>query len=200
MTTPGGRYGRHGVDACPAAVAALREASDRGTAVLRSVQGTPCARLLAAALPDLIRRLGRFKELQIDDATAGQFLRIGRSEIESAGCRNFRGADGAGPGRSAGGHAGEPGFFVGTGTGELDGHVTSGKTPWWLHTRTRETVVRSQRIRRAECRSERPERAAAGLASGERLRKTTIDRRLKPEWAELGPLARAGLTPSPELC
>ena len=31
-----------------------------------AVQGTPCGRLLAAALPDLVPRLRRFKELQID--------------------------------------------------------------------------------------------------------------------------------------
>jgi hypothetical protein len=47
-----------------------------------AVQGTPCGRLLAAALPDLVPRLRRFKELQIDDATAAQLLRIAPATID----------------------------------------------------------------------------------------------------------------------
>jgi hypothetical protein len=35
-----------------------------------AVEGTSCVRLLAAPLPDLVPRLRRFKELDIDDATA----------------------------------------------------------------------------------------------------------------------------------
>ncbi|MFF2028839.1 DDE-type integrase/transposase/recombinase [Arthrobacter sp. NPDC058192] len=47
-----------------------------------AVQGTPCGRLLAAALPDLVPRLRRFKELQIDDTTAAQLLRIAPATID----------------------------------------------------------------------------------------------------------------------
>ncbi|BCW35119.1 hypothetical protein StoSoilA2_11750 [Arthrobacter sp. StoSoilA2] len=47
-----------------------------------AVQGTPCGRLLAAALPDLVPRLRRFNELQIDDSTAAQLLRIAPATID----------------------------------------------------------------------------------------------------------------------
>ncbi|PYI63878.1 integrase [Arthrobacter livingstonensis] len=47
-----------------------------------AVQGTPCGRLLAAALPDLVPRLRRFKELGIDDATAELLLRIAPATID----------------------------------------------------------------------------------------------------------------------
>ncbi|MCO4261537.1 transposase family protein [Pseudarthrobacter sp. MDT3-26] len=47
-----------------------------------AVQGTPCGRLLAAALPDLVPRLRRFEELQIDDGTAGLLLRIAPATID----------------------------------------------------------------------------------------------------------------------
>lgn len=47
-----------------------------------AVQGTPCGRLLAAALPDLVPRLRRFKELDIDDGTAALLLRIAPATID----------------------------------------------------------------------------------------------------------------------
>ena len=47
-----------------------------------AVQGTPCGRLLAAALPDLVPRLRRFKELNIDAATTAQLLRISPATID----------------------------------------------------------------------------------------------------------------------
>lgn len=47
-----------------------------------AVQGTPCGRLLAAALPDLVPRLRRFKELQIDDGTAALLLKIAPATID----------------------------------------------------------------------------------------------------------------------
>jgi hypothetical protein len=47
-----------------------------------AVQGTPCGRLLAAALPDLVPRLRRFKELRIDAATAAQLLMISPATID----------------------------------------------------------------------------------------------------------------------
>lgn len=47
-----------------------------------AVQGTPCGRLLAAALPDLVPRLRRFKELQIDDATEALLLKIAPATID----------------------------------------------------------------------------------------------------------------------
>ncbi|MDQ0679659.1 hypothetical protein QFZ30_003041 [Arthrobacter pascens] len=47
-----------------------------------AVQGTPCGRLLAAALPDLVPRLRRFKELRIDAGTAAQLLRIAPATID----------------------------------------------------------------------------------------------------------------------
>jgi hypothetical protein len=47
-----------------------------------AVQGTPCGRLLAAALPDLVPRLRRFKELRIDAATAAQLLKIAPATID----------------------------------------------------------------------------------------------------------------------
>ena len=47
-----------------------------------AVQGTPCGRLLAAALPDLVPRLRRFEELQIEDGTADLLLRIAPATID----------------------------------------------------------------------------------------------------------------------
>ena len=47
-----------------------------------AVQGTPCGRLLAAALPDLVPWLRRFKELDIDDVTAELLLRIAPATID----------------------------------------------------------------------------------------------------------------------
>ncbi|MGP9837801.1 hypothetical protein [Arthrobacter sp. 179] len=47
-----------------------------------AVQGNPCGRLLAAALPELVPRLLRFKELQIDDATAALLLKIAPATID----------------------------------------------------------------------------------------------------------------------
>ncbi|WP_223256970.1 integrase catalytic domain-containing protein [Arthrobacter globiformis] len=47
-----------------------------------AVQGTPCGRLLAAALPDLVPRLRRFNELRIDAATAAQLLKISPATID----------------------------------------------------------------------------------------------------------------------
>ena len=47
-----------------------------------AVQGTPCGRLLAAALPDLVPRLRRFKELDIDAGTAAQLLAISPATID----------------------------------------------------------------------------------------------------------------------
>src|SRR5665811_1997930 len=54
-----------------------------------AVQGTPCGRLLAAALPDLVPRLRRLKELNIDDDTAALLLKIAPATI--GGCPEFRG-------------------------------------------------------------------------------------------------------------
>jgi hypothetical protein len=47
-----------------------------------AVQGTSCGRLLAAALPDLVPRLRRFEELQIDDATEALLLKIAPATID----------------------------------------------------------------------------------------------------------------------
>jgi hypothetical protein len=47
-----------------------------------AVLGTPCGRLLAAALPDLVPRLRRFKELEIDAGTAAQLLKIAPATID----------------------------------------------------------------------------------------------------------------------
>ena len=47
-----------------------------------AVQGTPCGRLLAAAVPDLVPRLRRFEELQIDDGTAALLLKIAPATID----------------------------------------------------------------------------------------------------------------------
>ncbi|WP_426989452.1 integrase catalytic domain-containing protein [Pseudarthrobacter sp. Y6] len=47
-----------------------------------AVQGTPCGRLLAAALPDLVPRLRRFKELMIGDGTAALLLKIAPATID----------------------------------------------------------------------------------------------------------------------
>lgn len=49
---------------------------------LWAVQGTPCGRLLAAALPDLVPRLRRLGELKIDDDTAALLLRIAPATID----------------------------------------------------------------------------------------------------------------------
>ena len=49
---------------------------------LWAVQGTPCGRLLAAALPDLVPRLRRLGELQIDDDTAALLLKIAPATID----------------------------------------------------------------------------------------------------------------------
>src|SRR5680860_162965 len=49
---------------------------------LWAVQGTPCGRLLAAALPDLVPRLRRLKELDIDDDMAAKLLRIAPATID----------------------------------------------------------------------------------------------------------------------
>ena len=49
---------------------------------LWAVQGTPCGRLLTAALPDLVPRLRRLGELDIDDATAGLLLKITLATID----------------------------------------------------------------------------------------------------------------------
>jgi hypothetical protein len=47
-----------------------------------AVQGTPCGRLLAAALPDLVPRLRRFKELSIEHGTAALLLKIAPATID----------------------------------------------------------------------------------------------------------------------
>jgi transposase InsO family protein len=47
-----------------------------------AVQGTPCGRLMAAALPDLVPRLRRFKELTIEDGTAVLLLKIAPATID----------------------------------------------------------------------------------------------------------------------
>ncbi|MHA7292240.1 DDE-type integrase/transposase/recombinase, partial [Arthrobacter sp. MDT3-24] len=47
-----------------------------------AVQGTPCGRLLAAALPDLVPRLRGFKELSIEDGTAALLLKIAPATID----------------------------------------------------------------------------------------------------------------------
>ena len=47
-----------------------------------AVQGTPCGRLLAAALPDLVPRLRRFEELEIEDTTAALLLKIAPATID----------------------------------------------------------------------------------------------------------------------
>jgi hypothetical protein len=47
-----------------------------------AVQGTPCGRLLAAALPGLVPRLRRCKELKIDAGTAAQLLKIAPATID----------------------------------------------------------------------------------------------------------------------
>ncbi|GAC1451602.1 MAG: DDE-type integrase/transposase/recombinase [Pseudarthrobacter sp.] len=47
-----------------------------------AVQGPPCGRLLAAALPDLVPRLRRFKELSIEDGTAEMLLKIAPATID----------------------------------------------------------------------------------------------------------------------
>jgi hypothetical protein len=47
-----------------------------------AVQGTPCGRLLAAALVDLVPRLRSFSELDISDATAAKLLTIAPATID----------------------------------------------------------------------------------------------------------------------
>ena len=47
-----------------------------------AVQGTPCGRLLAAALTDLVPRLRGFDELDISDATAAKLLTIAPATID----------------------------------------------------------------------------------------------------------------------
>ena len=47
-----------------------------------AVQGTPCGRLLAAALPDLVPRLRRHGELEVDDDTAALLLKIAPATID----------------------------------------------------------------------------------------------------------------------
>jgi hypothetical protein len=47
-----------------------------------AVQGTPCERLLAAALVDLVPRLRAFDELDIDDAIAAKLLTIAPATID----------------------------------------------------------------------------------------------------------------------
>jgi hypothetical protein len=47
-----------------------------------AVQGTPCGRLLAAALADLVPRLRGFDELDISDATAAKLLKIAPATID----------------------------------------------------------------------------------------------------------------------
>jgi hypothetical protein len=49
---------------------------------LWAVQGTPCGRLLAAALPDLVPRLRRLGELKIDNDTAALLLKIAPATID----------------------------------------------------------------------------------------------------------------------
>jgi hypothetical protein len=49
---------------------------------LWAVQGTPCGRLLAASLPDLVPRLRRLGELDVDDATAVLLLQIAPATID----------------------------------------------------------------------------------------------------------------------
>jgi hypothetical protein len=49
---------------------------------LWAVQGTSCGRLLAAALPDLVPRLRRLGELEVDDETAALLLRIAPATID----------------------------------------------------------------------------------------------------------------------
>jgi len=49
---------------------------------LWAVQGTPCGRLLAAALPDLVPRLRRLGELDVEEDTAEQLLRIAPATID----------------------------------------------------------------------------------------------------------------------
>jgi len=47
-----------------------------------AVQGTPCCRLLAAALADLMPRLRRFGEIDVDDQTAALLLKIAPATID----------------------------------------------------------------------------------------------------------------------
>src|SRR5665811_295114 len=47
-----------------------------------AVQGTPCGRLLAAALPDLVPRLRRLGELDIEEETTALLLKIAPATID----------------------------------------------------------------------------------------------------------------------
>ena len=49
---------------------------------LWAVQGTPCGRLLAAALPDLVPRLRQLGELDVGDQTAALLLKIAPATID----------------------------------------------------------------------------------------------------------------------
>ena len=85
----------------PAVLTALR--------FLWAVQGTPCGRLLAAALPDLVPRLRRLGELDVNDDTVGLLLRIAPATIDHrpASGRGPGGADRAGPVAYQAGHPAE---------------------------------------------------------------------------------------------
>src|SRR5680860_1903363 len=54
----------------------------KGLRFLWAAQGTPCGRLLAAALADLVPRLRRLRELNIDDETAAKLLKIAPATID----------------------------------------------------------------------------------------------------------------------
>ncbi|MBB6405670.1 transposase family protein [Arthrobacter sp. AZCC_0090] len=74
-----------GIGGCPAQgtpAAALWRAGDRGAAVLLGGPRDPRGRLLAAALTDLVRRLRRFKEPDIDAGAAPQLLKIAPATID----------------------------------------------------------------------------------------------------------------------
>ena len=58
------------------------EAVMRPLRLLWAVQGTPCGRLLAAALPDLVPRLRRLGELDVDDDTAALLVKIAPATID----------------------------------------------------------------------------------------------------------------------
>lgn len=58
------------------------EAVIKALRFLWAVQGTPCGRLLAAALPDLVPRLRRLGELNVDDETATLLLQIAPATID----------------------------------------------------------------------------------------------------------------------
>ena len=56
-----------------------------------AVQGTPCGRLLAAALVDLVPRLRAFDELQIDEAMSGLFRIVRPSGVVVASVMSLLG-------------------------------------------------------------------------------------------------------------